>query len=97
MPNKSWRAIILCPVCRNTFMAGKVNRHIKNHENLTEESELKIRKAVIAGIRQLSVKPTIQKIKHKPISATDVMNSKKQFFFTNATVSGGAFGQGKKK
>ncbi|MBQ0686863.1 hypothetical protein J7315_12385 [Providencia rettgeri] len=97
MSNKSWRAIILCPICRTTFMAGKVNRHIKSHENLTEELELKIRKAVIVGIRQLAVKPIAQKTKSRPTSATDVMNSKKQFFFTNTTVSGGAFGQGKKK
>lgn len=90
------KVTVLCPICRVTFNSRKLKEHIDNHQNLSEDAEVKIRKAV--AVSNIEISSKIRKENGSNIyGATDAMNNKKQFYHGNVTLLGGAFGQGKKR
>jgi hypothetical protein len=97
MANESWKIFIVCPVCKISFRASKLNRHIKRHQGISKEEEIKIRNAVINGIRLNKLNSSRVKTPPSMINSTDLITQNKQFFYTGRVVSGGSFGQGKKK
>ncbi|MGG7946939.1 hypothetical protein [Klebsiella aerogenes] len=101
MNTASWNKFATCPICKARFKIGRLNRHIKIHPGITPEGELLIRNAVIASLRKSYIEEQLESdlriTQQKNISATNVLMSRKQQYHSSKTVSGGSFGQGKKK
>ncbi|MGP1103841.1 hypothetical protein ACJ8OA_15630 [Serratia sp. CY68630] len=101
MNTQSWNKYAVCPLCKAKFRIGRVNRHIKTHKDITPEKERLIRNAVIVSLRNSYIEERLESdrlsIQQRNINATDVLMGNKQYRHTGKTVSGGSFGQGKKK
>ncbi|KUQ12935.1 hypothetical protein AWI08_07970 [Klebsiella aerogenes] len=101
MNTASWNKFATRPICKARFKIGRLNRHIKIHPGITPEGELLIRNAVIASLRKSYIEEQLESdlriTQPKNISATNVLMSRKQQYHSSKTVSGGSFGQGKKK
>ncbi|ENS0477134.1 hypothetical protein [Klebsiella aerogenes] len=101
MNTASWNKFATCPICKVRFKIGRLNRHIKTHPDITPEGELLIRNAAITSLRKSYIEEQLESdrrsIQQSNISATDVLMNRKQQYHSSKTVSGGSFGQGKKR
>lgn len=101
MKPESWNRFATCPICKTRFKIGRLNRHIRTHPDITPESELLIRNAAIASLRKSYAEEKIESdrrsIHQKNVNATDVLMGGKHLHHSPGALSGGAFGQGKKR
>ncbi len=91
-----WEMTAFCPLCREVFRAAKVENHIRSrHSEASEESRDRIR--CVAHQAVLISKRPVKRVSKNSVNATDVLHGSKQRVGYSTTVSGGAFGQGKKR
>lgn len=82
-----------CPLCKQVFIAKKFRAHLnKQHSEASDVDKSKVEKMALIALN--SVKRNIHKNSKELRSATDLITSHRNEY--TGTVSGGAFGQGKK-
>lgn len=101
MDTSSWEKYAVCPICKNKFRIGRLVRHLNHHKGITREQEDLIRNAAIDSASKSMMEERNSAISAsigiKNNGAIDVMTHRKQHYYASQPLSGGAFGQGKKK
>lgn len=92
---------VFCPICKAPFDYSQRKQHIALHKSANDEELQQLMKLIkiFSNSRSNSYIKTSSRIDlkdKKVISSTDLLRKKKQHIMSNSTVSGGAFGQGKK-
>ncbi|PAV02123.1 hypothetical protein CBG25_12685 [Arsenophonus sp. ENCA] len=92
---KFWEMTAFCPLCKSVFKAVKAKQHLNNeHPEVTAEQRNAVNR--LAKFTLATCKPNKKIAKKITTNATDVLNSSKYRLGYSGTVSGGAFGQGKR-
>ncbi|HFK4600304.1 TPA: hypothetical protein ACGZ2M_000276 [Citrobacter farmeri] len=90
---EKWEMTAFCPLCKQVFVAKKFRSHLnKHHVEASDADKSKVEKMALIALN--SVKRNINKKSKELKSATDLITSHRNGY--TGTVSGGAFGQGKK-
>lgn len=90
---EKWEMTAFCPLCKQVFIAKKFRSHLNHHHaEASDADKSKVEKMALIALN--SVKKKINKKSKELKSATDLITSHRNGY--TGTVSGGAFGQGKK-
>ncbi|MGR7775525.1 hypothetical protein ACU6ZR_12320 [Klebsiella aerogenes] len=88
-----WEMTAFCPLCKQVFVAKKFCTHLnKHHSEASDAEQSKVEKMALIALN--SVKRNLNDESKELKSATDLVTSHRNGY--TGTVSGGAFGQGKK-
>lgn len=99
MKKRTWSVVVVCPICQQKFKSSKVKNHLKKHPGISSEEEQTIRRAAITALH-FSKKERLRVsaiTEEEMYSATNALMRKKQGIYSAKPMSGGAFGQGKKR
>jgi len=91
-----WEMTAFCPLCKSVFKASKVRSHINSkHPEATNEQKTAVQNSATLALQ--TCKASGKVASKNAVNATDVLIKSKQRVGFTWTVSGGAFGLGKRK